>query len=442
MDDSLIEAIPTKELFVFVLTRDIRLEEAVLDLVDNCIDGAKRLHPGAEDNFDDRWVKITCSKDEFSIVDNCGGISVDTARNYAFRFGRDPKMKKTPNSIGQFGVGMKRALLRFGRHFTISSTTIDEHFEVIIDVKQWLEEDDWHFKFHEIRKPTSEEKPGTSITVKMLTDDAKARFPVAEFETELRNLIEHNAQSYLSRGLSVSVNEKPVWARPFEILFDENLVPAKQEKTYAAPNEAPVYAEFICGVGSSSPMEAGWYIACNGRVIISADQSRVSGWDTVRTNEGTGAPKYHNQFSRFRGYASFQCQDSARLPWNTMKTGVDTDAVVYQDARREMIALMRPVIDFLNSLDGEKDEPETERPLTKIVETAKPVAFNNVAQYSHMFKVSTPARPAKPPTTTIQFKRPKKEADELIEAIGAGSARQAGEMAWEDALLRYVDGDE
>ena len=33
-------AIPTKQFFVSMLTRDIRLEDAILDLVDNCLDGA------------------------------------------------------------------------------------------------------------------------------------------------------------------------------------------------------------------------------------------------------------------------------------------------------------------------------------------------------------------------------------------------------------------
>ncbi|TAU02185.1 ATP-binding protein [Rhizobium ruizarguesonis] len=438
-DDLTIKAIPTKELFVFVLTRDIRLEEAVLDLLDNCIDGAKRLQPDEEKRLDERWVRIEFSKTEFSILDNCGGISVNTARNYAFRFGRDPKMATTPNSIGQFGVGMKRALLRFGRHFKIESTTDKEHFSVTIDVKKWLQNDEWQFEFDQIREAYKGEVPGTKITVSGLTDDASARFPVAEFDTQLRNLIEQNAQSYIARGLTIEVNKKPIWAKPFKILFDDNLIPALKEKNYESDGQAPVFAQFICGLGPSTPMEAGWYVACNGRVIMSADQSWETGWDTVRTREGVGAPKFHNQFSRFRGYVSFQCRDAARLPWNTMKTGVDPDAVVYQDARREMIALMRPVIDFLNNLDAEKDEPEDERPLTKIVDGAKPVAYNAIPQYASVFKVTTPARPPKPATTTIQFKRPKKEVEELIEAIGAGSAREAGIMAWEEALDRYVN---
>lgn len=37
------EASPTKRFFVSMLTRDINLADAILDLLDNCLDGALRL---------------------------------------------------------------------------------------------------------------------------------------------------------------------------------------------------------------------------------------------------------------------------------------------------------------------------------------------------------------------------------------------------------------
>ncbi len=43
--DTPINAEPTKGFFVDMITRDISLEQAVLDLVDNSVDGAK-LHRG------------------------------------------------------------------------------------------------------------------------------------------------------------------------------------------------------------------------------------------------------------------------------------------------------------------------------------------------------------------------------------------------------------
>src|SRR5205085_12573494 len=105
-----INAAPTKAFFVDMLVRDIPLEQAVLDLVDNSIDGAKRTN-GAD--FNRAKIEIEFDAKQFRIVDNCGGFDRNLAKNYAFRFGRPPGTPRTPNSIGQFGVGMKRALFKF-----------------------------------------------------------------------------------------------------------------------------------------------------------------------------------------------------------------------------------------------------------------------------------------------------------------------------------------
>ncbi len=66
-----INAAPTKAFFVDMLVRDIPLEQAVLDLVDNSIDGAKRMD-GAD--FQGRKIEIEISGDRFRILDNCGGF--------------------------------------------------------------------------------------------------------------------------------------------------------------------------------------------------------------------------------------------------------------------------------------------------------------------------------------------------------------------------------
>ena len=39
---STVDASPVKSFFVSMLTRDIKLEEAILDLLDNCVDGILR----------------------------------------------------------------------------------------------------------------------------------------------------------------------------------------------------------------------------------------------------------------------------------------------------------------------------------------------------------------------------------------------------------------
>jgi Histidine kinase-, DNA gyrase B-, and HSP90-like ATPase len=100
--EQLINAEPTKTFFVDMLTRDIPLEQAILDLIDNCVDGAKAMANGDEKPFDGRIITLSFDADQFKITDNCGGFSRDAAINYAFKFGRPAGAKRTDHSIGQF----------------------------------------------------------------------------------------------------------------------------------------------------------------------------------------------------------------------------------------------------------------------------------------------------------------------------------------------------
>jgi hypothetical protein len=83
-----IDAAPTKSFFIDMLTRDIPLDQAILDLIDNSVDGAKSLKALNGRSFADLWVKLEFDKDKFVISDNCGGFSKNAARKYAFKFGR------------------------------------------------------------------------------------------------------------------------------------------------------------------------------------------------------------------------------------------------------------------------------------------------------------------------------------------------------------------
>ena len=134
-DDRTVHAEPTKEFFIEMLVRDIALTRAIIDLVDNSVDGARRKRPKGQ--YGGLWIEITANEREFEAKDNCGGIPLETARRYAFRFGRPDGMKATPHSVGQFGVGMKRALFKLGARFRVVSSTANEQFEIDQDVEEW-----------------------------------------------------------------------------------------------------------------------------------------------------------------------------------------------------------------------------------------------------------------------------------------------------------------
>ena len=114
-----VSASPVKSFFVTMLTRDIHLEEAILDLLDNCVDGILRSGTRHGKNkrkpYEGFFAEIEFKKDSFSIHDNCGGIPW-SLHGYAFRMGRDRnRPSDAAGTVGVYGIGMKRAMFKMGK---------------------------------------------------------------------------------------------------------------------------------------------------------------------------------------------------------------------------------------------------------------------------------------------------------------------------------------
>ncbi|RYF39737.1 MAG: hypothetical protein EOO38_22860, partial [Cytophagaceae bacterium] len=356
-----INAHPTKTFFVEMLTRDINLEQALLDLVDNSIDGAKAIRGTVAHPFDGLEVNITFDKNHFSIVDNCGGFSKQVAREYAFRFGRPNGTPSTPHSIGQFGVGMKRALFKFGHHFTVRSATATEAWSVDVDVPSWEASDGWHFPWAEFEADAkiSVARPGVEIKVTELRTEVGWRFSTSNFQNSIVGLIKSKHRQFISDGLRITVNGVSIDATSLFLLVgsEHAFRPGVDNFPINDDGAVSVSVRILVGVGPSLPKEAGWYVVCNGRVVLEADRRDVTGWGVVEDESNSVViPSFHNQFARFRGIVNFDSDDSARVPWNTTKTDINQDSTVWQEAFGRMVEMMRPVISFLNELDTDIEE--------------------------------------------------------------------------------------
>ena len=155
MDQNLVvKANPAKSFFVSMLIKDITLRDAIGDLVDNAVDAIKACAEDKE-NLSGYKVMISLSDSKFSITDNGQGMSTDVARSTAFNFGKAKSHQLIDNSIGQFGIGMKRAFFKIGSKISVQSITKNSFFDIDIDVPEWLQQnDDWNFSF---RKDTLQE---------------------------------------------------------------------------------------------------------------------------------------------------------------------------------------------------------------------------------------------------------------------------------------------
>src|SRR5258708_6948185 len=140
-----VEASPVKSFFVSMLTRDIKLEDAILDLLDNCVDGVLRSKNGATGKrpYEGFGADIEFKHDSFSISDNCGGIPWDL-HDYAWRMGRTQKRPpEQPGTVGVYGIGMKRALFKMGEHCLISTQNASHLYDVEITPAWIKDEGDW-----------------------------------------------------------------------------------------------------------------------------------------------------------------------------------------------------------------------------------------------------------------------------------------------------------
>ena len=425
-----VDASPTKEFFVEMLTRDVRLSMAILDLIDNCIDGALRSR--GDTSLEGLEVRIAFDKDQFTIKDNCGGIPLEIAKRYAFRFGRPSDAPSINNSVGRFGVGMKRALFKLGRLFEVATTTTEESYRIAIDVEEWLAREPWNFSIVGMETPTEqipESETGTEITVTGLTDETNRWIGQAYNETNLFNEISRRHQHHIDNGLAISLNGISILPSQLQFLVARQPI---LRPAYRAYERDGVHVRLIAGVGNSVPQEAGWYVYCNGRMILYADRTRTTGW-----GEPSMMPRFHNQYARFRGAALFDSEDPRLLPWNTTKDGVDEGLPVYSDAYGNMVSMMQPVVRFLDAVDHDNEKPEGQRPLVRLLDhSAAPTAINRLS-LSERFEYQRPPPPPPPAerVMNIQYQKSKRLIDLVKRSLGVPSARAAGEATFD----YYVD---
>jgi len=406
-----IDASPTKDFFVAVLVRDISLDDAIAELIDNSIDGAKKLAVG--DDFSDFYISVKFDKTSFSIGDNCGGIPVIIAKDYAFRFGRDSKNPDDYSAdlpIGQFGVGMKRSLFRLGDNFSVDSVSLGSSFGMEVDVNKWKAEKEWKFEFNNKYEPNQNnliENCGTKIKVTNLHTNVSENFQSNSFINGLKIKIEDVHSEALINGLKIKINTIELDGHKDELLTSKDIKPFFKKITIGK-NANKVEAKIYAGISTKSKENFGWYIYCNGRQVVKADKFPLTGWGSA-TGE-VSVPKGHTQFDRFRGYVYFESSNAFLLPWNTKKDGINENSEIYQAVRLEMILALRQLIDFLNQLAKESDTED--KPITEMIGNATSANVSDLSSGKNTsFKFKAPKPKATEPMQTITYRKPKKEID-------------------------------
>jgi hypothetical protein len=450
-------ATPTKEFFVKTLIRDISLDDCVLDLVDNSIDSARevvdsastidRTHPyqlAVTDELARFRIDLVVTDTQFSIRDNCGGISFAEAVKTAFTFGRLTSEQNDDWSVGVYGIGMKRAIFKLGQDICVRSTHTEvdgsdfpSSFAVPINVPNWLDklEGSWDFDIEEA-EPLPE--PGVDIHIPILTPETRARFQDRAYITNLRTALSRVYMLPLMQGLQLTLNGDPITSRKLVLRSDENFAPLR-----ATYHDGDVVVELVAGMISPPPddvapdesaradRDSGWYVVCNGRVVVDADRTHLTGWGEDRL------PRWHYQYSGFVGVVLFSSINAAALPMTSTKRGVDASAGVY---RRTLVRMYEPARAWIDYTNARKDDLERAKQLEA---SAHAVELTNVAPNAFV-RLPAPAKRATELVANVNYSVPLKNMRKLARGFGNANMpyREVGLRAFEYALKFEAEDDE
>lgn len=437
----IVKSRPTKNFFVSMLTRDIELKDAILDLLDNCVDGIHRQAENldTEKPYENFWAKITANPDCFRIEDNCGGIPLDIAINKAFMLGRPADYQETHtdfHTVGMYGIGMKRAIFKLGRECSVYSNPVKENKPFCVNIsRDWMSNDAWDLPIDFIAADAQEEY-GTRISITHLNESIKSCFSTdsSTFLDELSGAISQFYAVILEKGFTVELNGDRITGAMLSLLDDGSATESKIEPYIFKGEIKQVQVEMSIGFRTRlksereadaeneqarSSEDAGITVICNDRVVLFNDKSYLTGW-------GRGnVPKYHTQFISISGFVSFKSGELYNLPLTTTKRGLDTDNRAYVYALDYMMEGIKKFVDFTNKWKGREEETnimfEASTPArydTPIRRAEAAKTFSAIRKHSgdgtaQKYSPKLPLPEEKNPKKRVTYSRLKSEIDEL-----------------------------
>ena len=456
-----VDASPVKSFFVHMLTRDIKLEEAILDLLDNCVDGILRSGGSSsqKEPYSGFWAKIDFDETSFSISDNCGGIPWNL-HEYAFKMGRAPgRPTDEPGTVGVYGIGMKRAIFKMGKECLIHTQNGRDVYDVDIQPEWTDNEDLWKIPVRPSKQKMAYD--GTTIVVGNLHPGIATRFgeDAASFKSDLKTMVATHYVFIMDKGFQVRINGDLVKPRPIRLIFDKKSNGNGGIRPFIFKTSTQGVDVFLA-VGFTRPIpsadevsneqedkryssqDAGWTVVCNDRAVLYCDRSELTGWGEA------GVPRYHTQFIAVSGIVEFRSDDASKLPTTTTKRGIDASSPLYLQIKNKMREGMRMFTDYTNKWKGRADESREQ------MEAATPMLFEQIkaeagqlnlrmtkrsvpqgAQYKPMLPLPKKLEPRK---RRVCFVKEIEEINAVSEYLFESSDRDPSEVGEEcfDLILR------
>jgi hypothetical protein len=422
--------LPTKGLFIDVLTRDLNIQDCILDLLDNSVDSYARNNASGR-----KEIKIIINKDLFEVYDSCGGIALDKLEKEVFRIGLSHKTGDI-STIGMYGIGLKRAMFKIGKEILFETDDGMHYAKLDMNVDSWLaKEDSWEWPLiAEESKLTAEDAKYTRITITNINEEVGEVFDNAAF---INTLIKHISVYYsmiIEHKIDFFVNDIKIDKFELKIKMEQDIEPSQKYIEYDG-----VTIRVLCWIQAKDVKRTareitsrGWNIFMNDRLILLDDTSTLTGW----TGEKDQLPRFHQIYNDFRGLVFLNTNYPSKLPINTPKNSFNTETKIYKMLIDKMIDVAKPIIGYLSKKysepKGEIDnkELELETDIAKEqTDNVKVVTLQEIERQEKTFK--PPVFKTRPVAVSIQYRKPKDEADAVKKYLGVTTYGEVGKMTFD-----------
>lgn len=328
---------PKKEDMYRAIMADVDIVEAILELTDNSIDNWERVSSKTDPLTIEIFTRTTDDGNtEFVIRDDSGGVR---RSELAMLFGIGHSARdEIEGSVGAYGVGAKRAIMRLADEATVATRYkggTDTGYGFTVD-RDWLEEDTWERPIEEFDIP----KGQTEIRLRNLNFQPEKKLDAIRQELQRAYEIflgggpRHDDAKDEDYDFVIRVDGEPIeqpdpvnWSfTPFDGLHPRQFTNIQLD---SKETEDPVHLDVTVGLmQTAKESKAGTDIYLQQRKVHHAQKNEQGGFGLVdKLDEFSGQQKRLKIIAELRTDG-----DSRDLPWNSSKTGLDTDSEIAKQA--------------------------------------------------------------------------------------------------------------
>ncbi len=391
---------PKKKLLRSMAT-DLDFRMALFEIIDNSIDAWKK-------NRTDTKLMIHIYADRergtLTYMDNAGGVSESNIAEL-FTLG-DNGSKTSQETIGEFGVGLKRALFFIAKKFVLESKTFNEPgFKTVLDVDRYFDDENWEMQYS---LHNDLDEGSTRISFSGLNFNMSEKV-----ERELRKGIAETYAYTLANNGEIFINESPVtfyrfdaWAK-FEEPYGEYSPKNLEFKIESGRGNVNVSVKIGLMESSVQTGDYGFFIYCNDRLAIKAGKTPELGFNDS---------EFHYPHARF---ARFRCEifingPGNLMPWNSTKSGLNFETPALKEIMQPVKRIAYHYLQFSSKLASPKNM--VDQPIIKRVRNEEQEVIKDINKYVEKFPdIGKRASSSKKKKKTAKNLIPWKQA--LIDAI-------------------------